>query len=219
MGANPSSELGMRERKKKDSMARLQTAARELMWAKGYDAVTTKEIALQADMGEATLFRYVASKLDLFLLVYGEEFKQVVDKCEARSKQLLGETAPADPGSYVERILASYDMLGRLYTKYPELAFTFVKESFGSSTAIGQSGLEYADRWFGLLEEILDRGQDAGAVTTIDTPIVVQNCHALYVHEVLRSHARGLPTAQMPKRLRDRLTALLAPLQLPTRKR
>ena len=46
MGANPSSELGMRERKKKDSMARLQTAARELMWAKGYDAVTTKEIAL-----------------------------------------------------------------------------------------------------------------------------------------------------------------------------
>lgn len=208
----------MRERKKKDSMARLQTAARELMWAKGYEAVTTKEIALRADMGEATLFRYVSSKLDLFLLVYGEEFEKVVDDCEARSAQVLDETT-VDPSSYVERILASYDMLAQLYKRYPELAFTFVKESFGSSTAVGKSGLEYADRWFGLLERILERGQEAGALLSMDTPVVVQNCHALYVHEVLRSHARGLPSAGMPKRLRHRMATLLEPLQVSTTQR
>lgn len=193
-------------------MVRLRTAARELMWAKGYEAVTTKEIALRADMGEATLFRYVPSKLDLFLLVYGEDFERVVDECEAKSAGILREEV-ADSGSHVEQIIASYDMLAQLYMRYPDLAYTFVKESFGSSTVIGQSGLEYADRWFGLLEAILKRGQDAGEVATIDATTVVQNCHALYVHEVLRSHARELPSADMPKRLRHRLTVLLTPLQ------
>ncbi|RNM11696.1 TetR/AcrR family transcriptional regulator [Nocardioides pocheonensis] len=212
MRADPSPELGMRERKKKDSMARLQTAARELMWAKGYEAVTTKEIALQADMGEATLFRYVPSKLDLFLLVYGQEFEKVVDDCEGAIAKLLDDSS-THPDSYVKRILASYDMFAQLYKRYPELAFTFVKESFGTSTAVGSSGLEYADRWFGLLEQVLERGQQAGALVAMDTPVVVQNCHALYVHEVLRSHARRLPKAAMPKRLRHRLATLLEPLQ------
>jgi AcrR family transcriptional regulator len=205
----------MRERKKKDSMARLRTAARKLMWEKGYDAVTTKEIALQADMGEATLFRYVSSKLDLFLLIYGDEFWQVVNKCETATAEVLHEEH-ANPGIYVDSIFECYEMFAKLYTRYPELAYTFVKESFGSSTDVGQSGLEYADRWFELLEAILNRGQEAGVLTSMDTPMVVQNCHALYVHEVLRSHARGLPSDDMPKRLRRRLTVLLAPLQVET---
>lgn len=213
MPPTPSPELGMRERKKKDTMARLRTAAKKLMWANGYDAVTTKEIALQADMGEATLFRYVSSKLDLFLLIYGDEFSQVVAKCQTATSEILNKKR-ASARTYVKSILDCYDMFAHLYTLYPELAYTFVKESFGSSTDVGQSGLEYADRWFELLEAILNRGQDAGVLTSMDTPIVVQNCHALYVHEVLRSHARRLPSEDMPKRLRDRLTVLLAPLQV-----
>lgn len=36
----------------------------------------------------------------------------------------------------------------------------------------------------------------------------------LYVHEVLRSHARGLPSAEMPKRLLRRLETPLAPLMI-----
>lgn len=208
MPSQPSDELGMRERKKKESMARLRTAAKELMWAQGYETVTTKAIAARADMGEATLFRYVPSKLDLFLSVYGDEFEQVVDQriqahADLASDQLRGAAA------HLDQVLESYDLLASLYTRYPELAFTFVKESFGSSTGIGRSGLEYADRWFELLESILEHGRATGALDVDDVPLVVQNCHAIYVHEVLRSHARDLPATELPTRLHQRLSLSL----------
>ena len=88
----------------------------------GFGSVTTKEIALRADMGEATLFRYVSSKLELFLLIYGDEFEQVVNRCEASSAKLL-QKGRADASLYLEGILASYDSLAALYTRYPDLAW------------------------------------------------------------------------------------------------
>lgn len=204
MPSDTSDELGMRERKKQDSMARLRAAAKELMWAQGYETVTTKAIAARADMGEATLFRYVPSKLDLFLSVYGEEFGHVVDQCiRAHSELRVEQLRRAE--DHIQQIIESYDLLASLYTRYPELAFTFVKESFGSSTNVGRSGLEYADRWFELLESILQHGRATSVLDLEDIPAVVQNCHAIYVHEVLRSRARDLPASDMPNRLRHRL--------------
>lgn len=211
MPPHPSNELGMRERKKKDSMVRLRTAAKELMWAQGYESVTTKAIAARADMGEATLFRYVSSKLDLFLSIYGEEFEKVVDEC-IRTYAHLSADQLRGAQAHLDQVLVSYDLLASLYTRYPELAFTFVKESFGSSSGIGRSGLEYADRWFKLLESILDHGRTTTALDVDDVGIVVQNCHAIYVHEVLRSQARSLPAPDLPARLRHRLTVSLRPL-------
>lgn len=201
--------LGMRERKKLDSMARLRQAAKELMWARGYEAVTTKEIALRADMGEATLFRYVPSKLDLFLMVYGEEFERVVITCEQADARVDAASLP--PEGHVESVLSSYDMLAGLYTQFPDLAFTFVKESFGATSDLGADGLKYADRWFSLIETMLTRAQVAGALASPDISLTTQNCHALYVHEVLRSHARGLDAAGMAARLRRRLHVALLP--------
>jgi len=205
--------LGLRERKKHDSLARMRAAARALMWDRGYDDVTTKEIAAHADVGEATLFRYFPSKLDLFLVVYGEEFEKVIDACSKNDAKYDG-IKTADANEYVTRILASYRRFAELYVLYPDLAYTFVKESFGSHSDVGQSGLAHADRWFELLEAIVRQAQSARAFAPVDPATVVQNCHALYVHEVLRSHARGLPSADMPERLLHRLEALLCPLQI-----
>ncbi|TNM41913.1 TetR/AcrR family transcriptional regulator [Nocardioides albidus] len=213
MASDTPPQLGLRERKKREAMARMRAAARDLMWDRGYDAVTTKEIAARADVGEATLFRYFPSKLDLFLMVYGEEFERVIDACAAQEAE--NHTTPSrDAGAYVDRILACYRMFADLYVRYPDLAFTYVKESFGAHTDVAQSGLTYADRWFELLEAIVAQAQAARAFAGIDPAIIVQNCHALYVHEVLRSHARGLSSAKLPDRLAHRLEALLRPLQI-----
>ncbi|EKT76926.1 hypothetical protein WSS_A40120 [Rhodococcus opacus M213] len=65
-----------------------------------------------------------------------------------------------------------------------------------------------------MLEIIVARAQSVGAFAPVDSATVVQNCHALYVHEVLRSHARGLTSAEMPKRLLRRLETLLASLMI-----
>lgn len=204
-------KLGLRERKKQEALARMRAAARELMWDRGYEAVTTKEIAAHADVGEATLFRYFSSKLEMFLMVYGEEFQHVIDACAEQEAQ---HQSPNGSGAevFLDRILSSYRMFGDLYVRYPDLAFTFVKESFGSHTDIGQSGLAYASQWFELLEMIIRQAQEARVFARIDPAVVVQNCHALYVHEVLRSHARGLPSAELPDRLTRRLEALVRPL-------
>lgn len=214
MASRPSNEIGLRERKKKESMTRLRTAARELMWDQGYEAVTTRAIAARADMGEATLFRYVPSKLDLFLSVYGDEFEQIVDRCAQghATGRNTGHQSESQP--HLQRILDCYDELAALYTRFPELAFTFVKESFGSSSGIGRSGLEFADRWFALIEAILLDARVAGLTTVRadDIPAVAQNCHAIYVHEVLRSHARELDSSELPARLRQRLTLSLRAL-------
>lgn len=75
-----------------------------------------------------------------------------------------------------------------------------MKESFGSHSEAGQSGLTHADRWFELLERIMREAVDAKVFAAVDPPTVVQNCHALYVHEVLRSHARELSEHDMPDR-------------------
>lgn len=213
MASSEPEPLGLRERKKQEAMARMRAAARDLMWDRGYEAVTTKEIAARADVGEATLFRYFASKLDMFLMVYSEEFERVIDACAEQEAQ-EGTPTTADPELFLDRILRSYRRFADLYVRYPDLAFTFVKESFGSHTDVGQSGLAYANQWFALLEDIVRQAQDARVFAPIDPTTVVQNCHALYVHEVLRSHARGLPSAEMPDRLTRRLEAMLRPLQM-----
>ena len=197
MANSPPEQLGLRERKKKAAMARMQAAVRDLMWERGYDAVTTKEIAARADVGEATLFRYFPSKLDLFLVVYGEEFEKVIDACAKRESSFV-DAEPAAPNLYVKRILASYRKFAELYVRYPDLAYTYVKESFGAHTSVGQAGLAHADRWFSLLEIVVAQAQSVGAFAPVDSATVVQNCHALYVHEVLRSHVRGLSSADMP---------------------
>lgn len=194
-------------------MQRVRAAARELMWSKGYDEVTTKELALRADIGEATLFRYVPSKVDLFLLVYGERFGEVLAGCERVEERLRGEPGTAEPRHYRDRILAMYTHLGRLYEEFPELAYAYVRDSFSARSKIAQEGLAQGDRWLALTEGILSQGQAAGALSAeVDPEIFAQNCHAAYVHEVIRTHGRGLPTESTTDRLSRRLAALVEPL-------
>ena len=51
VSSTPVEPLGLRQRKKQEAMARMRAAARDLMWDRGYDDVTTKEIAARADVG------------------------------------------------------------------------------------------------------------------------------------------------------------------------
>lgn len=209
MNARPDRPPTLRERKKQENMARLRAAARELMWEKGFDQVTTREIASHAQVGEATLFRYVASKIDLFMLVYGEEFEGVIARCEDFERD--NPIDMSNPEHVLGRILDHYGRLSALYVRYPELAYTYVKESFGSPTEIGRSGLEHGDRFYAVLRGILGAAQRGEAFIVADPSTLAFNCHALYIHEVLRSHGRELSTTAMPDRLRDRLEFMLRP--------
>src|ERR1051325_5474370 len=57
---------GLRERKKAETRQHIATTARQLFGARGFEDVTVAEVAVAADVSEATVFNYFPSKEDLF---------------------------------------------------------------------------------------------------------------------------------------------------------
>ncbi|GIG24579.1 TetR/AcrR family transcriptional regulator [Cellulomonas denverensis] len=71
--------IGRRERARQEKQDRIFAAAADLFDTHGFDRVTTQQIAERADIGAGTLFRYAASKGELFLMVYNRRFAAAVE--------------------------------------------------------------------------------------------------------------------------------------------
>lgn len=204
--------MTLRERKKRQTMQSVLAAARELLSEKEYDSITTKEVAARAGIGEATLFRYVINKKNLFLIIYEDFFNEVLEACQKSEAHDKENQGTAD--YYIERIAKMYRDLAGIYKRDPDSGFLYVRDSF-SAEEFGKRGLEQGDRWHDLVEGVVRRGQNAGVLRQTPPRVVAQNCHALYVHEVLASHARHRDPKTIDTRLVTRLMALLEPLRLP----
>lgn len=61
-----STQLGLRERKKRQTRALIAAAAQRLFSERGFDAVTVAEVARAADVSEGTVYNYFPTKEDLF---------------------------------------------------------------------------------------------------------------------------------------------------------
>ncbi|QGH37110.1 TetR family transcriptional regulator [Gracilibacillus salitolerans] len=75
----------MNSNKKQDTADKIMTAAIDLMAERGYNGVTTEEIATKAGFSEKTLFRHFKSKQNLLESAfhryhYAEEMKDLFDK-------------------------------------------------------------------------------------------------------------------------------------------
>ena len=76
---------GRRERNKQDKQIRIHAAAAALFAERGYSAVTTQDIADHADVAIGTLFRYAASKAELLLMVFNEDWRRSLHQEPAES--------------------------------------------------------------------------------------------------------------------------------------
>lgn len=83
--------MGRREQKKLETRRTLLAKAHELFAAKGYQTVTTAEIARAAGIGEGTLFNYFNTKGDLFVASMMPEASN-----GSPSNAVLDETSPAE---------------------------------------------------------------------------------------------------------------------------
>ena len=80
--------VGRRERNKREKLERIIAAARDLFDRYGVDAVTTQQIADQADIGTGTLFLYAKSKSELFLLVQNSSYVAALEEGKAAAANI-----------------------------------------------------------------------------------------------------------------------------------
>src|SRR5580700_4277163 len=81
--------MGLRELKKEQTRQLIADTAWRLFSNRGFDQVTVAEIAREAQVAEATVFNYFASKEDLF---YSR-----LDALGARLTQAVGDRPPGEP--------------------------------------------------------------------------------------------------------------------------
>jgi AcrR family transcriptional regulator len=111
LGSTPTSAVpgeGRRERKKRETRARIQEAARQLFLDQGFDNTTVEQIAEAADVSQATFFNYFPAKQALLGEMTGEVFahlqtlveQQLARRASAQDRILrLAEYAAEEIGS------------------------------------------------------------------------------------------------------------------------
>lgn len=157
---------GLRERKKQRTRTAIMDAALDLFTARGFEAVTTAEVARAAEVSEATLFNYFATKEDLvyerletFWTALFEAVEQrradqsVVDAVE--SFILAGRLAKRTPEenrrivAIARMIVASPALRARERASYDHAA-EHLAEIIGRNTAIGADALAAAHMLLGV---------------------------------------------------------------------
>lgn len=203
--------VGLREKARIERYQNIRAAAEQLFNERGYEHTTTKEVAELAGVGEATLFRYVSNKHELLLLVIGERMDMAIEAIEDADKELALNTSTAR--HYVERIYAIFWARAQFYAIDPENVTSYLHYGFKAGSQLGAQSIAQGDRIIALITSILNAAGEAGYLTAqVDSGIVAQNCNGTYIHEILRTPARGYRPEDLWEKLHERLRVQIEPL-------
>jgi AcrR family transcriptional regulator len=186
---------GLRERKKQQTRDRIRAVARELFIERGFERVTVSEVALAADVSEATAFNYFPTKEDLFFGGLEEFEEQLLDAIRSRGPD---ETALTAFGRFV------LQPRGLLAAKDPESVerLASITRVIEGSPALLAREQQIFSRFTDSLAALLaaERGAPADAIE----PWVLANA-LMGIHRALVSYTRGriVAGARNPKLSRD----------------
>lgn len=208
----PGAGAGARERKKAEKWRRISSTARRLFAERGYEAVTTAELARESGVGVGTLFRYVHSKAGLLVTILNEQVQIGIEMALNQADQ---------GGGAEDCIMTMLRPLADQCLDHPENATAYEREIlFGEgplrSRAVHQlTGLEE------VIAEILRRtgevpGVGAGGEreeTDGDAAAeLAEMAHAIAatVHlDIVRAGLGRDPVAGLPMRVRNSVRFLL----------
>ena len=120
----PTPGTSLRERKKTAKQERILEAAVRLFAEKGYETVTTAEIAEAAEVGVGTLFRYAGSKAELLVAVMNSRFAEGIE---------AGLSEATEGRTMVESIISILRPVVEESMTHPENMLAYEREAlFGS---------------------------------------------------------------------------------------
>ncbi|HAS33506.1 MAG: hypothetical protein CMH38_16695 [Microbacterium sp.] len=207
---------GLRARAKAEVNRRISEATARLLAEREFDEVTTREIAQQAGIGEATLFRYVSSKEQLLAMVYGDQMDELIERVLAADER--AETMEQTSGlALCARVKAIYRARADFYLQNPGNASRYLRQAFDVNGPDRERTMTQGDRLIARTTHILESGQRAGLIIgEVNALLVAQNCHGIFIHEVDRTPTRGFAPETIWERVSARLDAQLMPLAIPS---
>jgi len=151
---------------------RLVEAARALFHERGFEAVTTEEIAAAAGVAKGTLFLHAHTKERLLVLVYEQELAAASQQAFAR----LGAGLPLPAA--LARVFGRFF---RLYEGAPDLARRFVKEALFLRPEEAPRLEQVRQAFVGRLVALLADRQAQGEIASdVDVPLAAINSFLLY---------------------------------------
>ena len=204
--------LGQRERGKREKRRRIGDAARRVFIEKGFDAATTREIALEADVSVGTVFVYARDKRELLLMIVNDELDAVTEHCQRAWVER--------PGPLLDRLCGFFGERYRYWASEPVLARPVLEQTSelpghdGGSGDIGAQMLRFRARRAVVhtqLSTIVLQAQAAGeAAADLDPARVAALFMTLYVAEVRRWLQQPDPKPAIGvKRLRELLALVI----------
>lgn len=149
-------KLGQRERNKRDKLRRIKAAAWELFLDKGYDAATTREIAVKARVGLGTVFSYAADKRDLLFLIYNDQQEFLI-------REAFTEVPEDRP--FAEQVVHVFGPYYRYYAEEPNFARYLLRElTFYHTGLQAQRFTTGRERMHAGIEDLAKRAVDRGLV-------------------------------------------------------
>jgi AcrR family transcriptional regulator len=195
---------GLRERNKRDKESRILAAASRLFAERGYDAVTTQEIADAAEVGTGTLFRYVGSKAELLVMVMNERLRLGTEAAVAHARAGAG---PAD---------AILTMLAPLLDEnagHPGNTLAYQRETlFGTGPQRDIAAQRVAQLEVAIRTILELHAARAGAGADVDLGRVAHAVYAIVYMDLVQVEVRREPMSELPARIRDSIDFLVARL-------
>jgi AcrR family transcriptional regulator len=133
-------QVSRRARSTADKQRRIFAAAAALFNERGFDAVTTQEIADRADVATGTVFRYASSKGELLLMVYNEKFREAIE---------AGTRAASEINDPAKATIALIDPIIAFAADSPENSVLYQRELL-----FGPPEESYRAEGIGLVEEL-----------------------------------------------------------------